>query len=72
MFDGCGFIIDGVGPKDALITMVHVPFAKYPYFRTAMRGVYVAGAELFTRKAYVREVPRSTPHRSIALRISLA
>ena len=72
MYDGGGFAIDKVGPKDAVITMVHVPFARYAYFRASLRGVHVAGAELFARKAYAREVRAVTPERSFALRLSWA
>lgn len=72
IYDGGGFATDKVGPKDAGITMVHVPFARCAYFRASLRGVHVAGAELFTRKAYAREGRAVTPERSFALRLSWA
>ncbi len=72
MFDGGGFTIDKVGPKDALITMAHLSFARYAYFRASFRGVHLAGIEIFGKKGYVREMPTRSPETNLAFRASWA
>ena len=57
--DGGGFVVREVGPKEATIELLSVPFARYPYFRGATRGAHSTLVRFFANKAYVREVPGS-------------
>ena len=45
-----------IGPKEARIDVACPPLASNAYFRTAFRGIIQGGCELFSRKAYVREL----------------
>jgi hypothetical protein len=56
LFDGGGFRITKVGPKDGLNEYFQVPLARFAYFRSAFCGVSLVGTSLFTTKAYVRVV----------------
>ncbi|HEY2518430.1 MAG TPA: hypothetical protein VGI39_46495 [Polyangiaceae bacterium] len=58
-FDGGGFRILRVGPKDGVIELNQVPLAASPYFRSAFCGVNLSGLNLVTRKAFVRLQPGS-------------
>ena len=53
-FDGGGFRILKVGPKDGVIELNQLPLAASPYFRSAFCGVNLSGLNLVTRKAFVR------------------
>ncbi|MGO8996929.1 MAG: hypothetical protein ACLQVI_26745 [Polyangiaceae bacterium] len=58
-FDGGGFRLTKVGPKDGLGEYFQIPMAQFAYFRSAFCGVSLAGISLFTPKAYVRVVSTS-------------
>ena len=53
---GGGICVIKLGPKEARSEIVGVPLAEVAYWRTAMRGMFQAGCELFCRKAYVTEI----------------
>lgn len=59
LFDGGGFRIVKVGPKDGLTEFFQLPIAQFAYFRAAFCGVSQVGISLFTTKAYVRVVGTS-------------
>ena len=44
-----------LGPKEARIEFIQVPLCEMAYFRGGLRGIITAGAELFCRKAIIRE-----------------
>jgi hypothetical protein len=56
LFDGGGFRITRVGPKDGLNEYSQLPLARFSYFRSAFCGVSLVGISLFTTKAYIRVV----------------
>jgi hypothetical protein len=56
LFDGGGFRLTKVGPKEGLTEFFQLPIARFAYFRSAFCGVSQVGTSLFTSKAYVRVV----------------
>jgi hypothetical protein len=69
MFDGGGFRISRVGPKDGVIELLQCPLSESSYFRSAFCGVNLAGLHLVSTKAYVRIQSRPAPH-AFSVRIS--
>jgi hypothetical protein len=69
-FDGGGFVVTRVGPKEASIDISSMPFARHAYFRNALRGTHHALLSLFAQTLYVREVPRKTHEEGFRMRIS--
>jgi len=69
-FDGGGFVVTRCGPKEALIELRAVPFARHRYFRDAVRGMHHALLSLFARTVYVNEAPRETHPEGFSMRIS--
>jgi hypothetical protein len=60
IFVGGGLMVRRIGPKEAHVEVVGQPLVKIPYFRSAQRAVCLGVIELFCRKAYAFDVPRST------------
>ena len=56
MYQGGDVSVVKVGPKEARVTCVGLPFVRIPYFRHGFVGVQAAGLRLFTSKVYVREL----------------
>jgi hypothetical protein len=56
LFDGGACWVVKTGPKDARMEVVANPIVSIAYFRNAMRGVWLAGLELFCEKAYITEL----------------
>jgi hypothetical protein len=48
--------VDRVGPKEAIVTLRGLPYARSQYFRVAARAVFQAGLSHWCRKCYVTEV----------------
>ncbi len=69
-FEGGSFSITRTGPKDALIQIMHMPLARFAYFRASYCGVNLAGLKLFATNAYVRLLPSSTTDQAYAFRAS--
>ena len=69
-FDGGGFVVTQVGPKEATIELLSVPFSRFAYFRDAFRGVNGAGLGLFASTLYVREIPRRAHPNGFVVRAS--
>jgi hypothetical protein len=69
---GGGVIVTKIGPKEARLECIGFPFARIPYFRTAFRGVNIAGCELFCAKAYAEEINRLCSPASVGYRLSWA
>ncbi len=57
MYQGGDLCVVKLGPKEARVTCVGLPFARFPYFRNGFVGVQSAGLRLFATKVYVRELP---------------
>lgn len=57
MYRGGDVSVVKLGPKDARVTCVGLPFVQIPYFRNGFIGVQSAGLRLFATKVYVRELP---------------
>ncbi len=55
MFQGGDVEVAKLGPKEARVTCVGLPFARVAYFRNAFLGVQAAGIRLFARRVYARE-----------------
>lgn len=70
LFDGGGFCITKIGPKDAHAEMACNPLAANAYFRNAHRGLWQAAIDLFCEKSYVTEMGRTGD--SYTVRISWA
>jgi hypothetical protein len=56
MYLGGDVSVVKVGPKEARLTCVGLPFLRIPYYRHGFIGVQAAALRLFTSKVYVREV----------------
>jgi hypothetical protein len=69
-FVGGGVSVTRVSPKDARVELVRLSLLETSYFRHALRGVMIAGVELFCRRAFVVELgKRGDVH---ALKVSWA
>jgi hypothetical protein len=55
---GGGFIVREIGPKEATLELLSVPFVRYEYFRGATCGAHATLVGFLADKAYVREVSR--------------
>jgi hypothetical protein len=67
---GGGVIVTRLGPKEARLEFVNVQLARVPYFRTAFRGVNLAGSELFCKKGYAEEIKKLCSPVSLGFRLS--
>ena len=56
MYQGGDVAVVKLGPKEARVTCVGLPFTRFPYFRNGFIGVQSAGLRLFASKVYVREL----------------
>jgi hypothetical protein len=68
--DGGAFVVRELGPKDATIELLSVPFSRHAYFRGACRGAHARLFGFLAAKIYVREVPRSAHDNGFIMRIS--
>ena len=66
--DGGATVMTEIGPKEARIDVTCAPLASIPYWRTAFRGIIQGGCELFSRKAYVRELTAQGTHEVMVYR----
>jgi hypothetical protein len=69
-FDGGGFVVTRCGPKEALVELKAMPFARHAYFRDALRGTHHALLGLFARTLYVNEEPRRAHPEGFSMRVS--
>jgi hypothetical protein len=69
---GGGLSVIRRGVKDARVNFVGVPLCRFPYYRSALSGVFEAAADLFCRKSYAKEAPGSATPTSVAFQISWA
>jgi hypothetical protein len=69
-FQGGGFVVRQLGPKDATVEIQGVPFSRYAYFRNAFRGAHAGPLGLFSTTVYVREVPGTIRTNGFTVRIS--
>jgi hypothetical protein len=69
---GGGLAVVKRGAKDARVHFVGVPLCRFPYYRSALAGVFEAAANLFCRKSYVKEVPGSATPIAVEYHISWA
>jgi hypothetical protein len=72
VLDGGGVAVHRVGPKDARIEIAALPLVDIPYFRAAFRGFIVAGCNIFSTKAYGKDVPQVAGDGRAAYRLSWA
>ena len=59
-----------LGPKEGRIELLGFPCAHIPYARIGLRGTYTAAVQLFSTKAYVREIPALCKGTSLGYQIS--
>jgi hypothetical protein len=72
LFVGGGVAVYKLAEKEARAEVVGLPLLASPYFRNAMRGIFQGGCELFCKRAYVHEVPKTGTPSTITLKISWA
>jgi hypothetical protein len=72
VLDGGGTAVYRVGPKDARVEIVSLPLVDIPYFRVAFRGFIVAGCNIFSTKAYGKDLPSVRGSGRVAYRIAWA
>ncbi len=68
--DGGGFTVRELGPKEATIELLAVPFTRYDYFRHASCGAHATLVEFLADTAVVREAPRSAHPNGFVMRLS--
>ena len=71
-YDGGAFLFDALGPKEARVVIAGFPCADLRYCRIAWRGILLGGTELFSRRAYVNDIPSQMTALNLAYRISWA
>jgi hypothetical protein len=59
-----------LGPKDARLDWVGIPYAAVPYYVTSWGGFLRALIQLFCTKAYTRLVPEHSSPAAVSYRIS--
>ncbi len=69
---GSDLAIWKLGPKDARLDWVGIPYAAVPYYVTSYGGFLRALLQLFCTKAYTRLVPEHSSPVSVSYRISWA
>ena len=72
MYDGGAFTTALLGPKEGRIEILGFPPAAISYSRIAWRGVILGATELFSRRAYVNEIPAACTSINLAYRVSWA
>jgi hypothetical protein len=71
LFQGGGGIrVIRYGPKEARADVAGVDLFDIPYFRAAVRGIYLGAVSLFCHQAYVHEIPRESTQSRVALTVS--
>jgi hypothetical protein len=70
IFDGGGFAIKRLGPKEAELDIRMLPMSRYAYFRHAFAGANYVGLGLFARKVYVNVLAKRSTDTSCAMRVS--
>jgi hypothetical protein len=71
-YDGGAFVVEQLGPKEAQVTIAGFPCADIRYCRIAWRGILLGGTELFSRRAYVNDVPHRMTATNLTYRVSWA
>lgn len=59
-----------LGPKDVRLDVVGLPLVHIPYFRASYRGFLRAGAQLFTKSAFVTEVAQERYEDAVSYRFA--
>ncbi len=59
-----------LGPKEARVEFLNVPFARFAYNRLTMRGLMTSIVAPLARTTFVREIPQLTTDLSIGYRLS--
>jgi hypothetical protein len=70
MAGGGGVQLARLGPKEGKIRIVGLSLSRIPYFRVAFRGINQGSVELFSRKAYVSDIPQLCTPLTLGYRIS--
>jgi hypothetical protein len=58
LYDGGAVGVTRAGPKDARMELLGNPTLGIPYFRNAIRGLWLVAIEFFCMKAYISELAR--------------
>jgi hypothetical protein len=72
LMQGGGVCVAKLGPKDARIVFDAVPLAQFRYFRNGFRGLILAAAELFSKRAYVHVIHHQCGPMRLEYRLSWA
>jgi hypothetical protein len=70
VFDGGGFTIETLGPREARVEMRDMPPFRFAYFRHAYRGASYAAMCRFTETLRVEEIPETAHASGFAMRLS--
>ena len=70
--DGGALAVARLGPKEARMDAVGYPLAGITYNRVSFRGIIAAVVELFSQRAYVKEIPGLCSSNTLGMRISWA
>ncbi len=71
-WEGTDISITKLGPKDARLDWIGMPYASVPYYLTSFGGFLRAAVQLFSTKAYTRLVNVRTTPTSLSYRVSWA
>jgi hypothetical protein len=71
-FQGGGYALYKVGPKDARCELLNTPLARFGYYRNAQRGAFVMAASIFAQRAFCSLVPRRSGNDRLAFSIAWA
>jgi hypothetical protein len=69
---GSDIAVMKLGPKEARLDWVGIPYAEVPYYVTSLGGFLRALIQLFCSKAYTRPVPEHSSAVAVSYRISWA
>ncbi len=73
VYRGGAVAVYKLGPKEARYEAHGIPeFAKIPYFRHSLRGMFAGSGALFCNKMFVKEIPSYTARGVIGFRIAWA
>jgi hypothetical protein len=71
-WDGGGFVVTRIGPKDAVLELHAMPPCQFAYFRHAFRGAVWRAAQYFARSVYATELTHRSRATGFSIRFSWA
>jgi hypothetical protein len=71
-FQGGGYALFKVGPKDARCELLNTPLARFGYYRNAQRGAFIMAASIFAQRAFCSLLARRSGNDRLAFSIAWA